>query len=238
MADNRPDDVPANPDPFAVPANPEPFATPSPPVPPTPSSEVPPAAGQPAPPPTTGQPWGPPAGQPYGAPVPPTGRGTRNKIIGLAGAGVLVAVVGGGWFVYNQVTSADRDETGAIPDEGDLAVTDLRTGDCVTLPVGPDGMEIEKMTAIPCAEEHDAEVFLVDTLPHGDFPGDQAVEEAVQQGCLGEFESRYGVLDDANPYDIFYLTPLEEGWEFDRGYACMVYAFDGSTLTGTVPQQS
>ena len=150
---------------------------------------------------------------------------------------MLVAVVGGG-LVYNQVTSVDRDDSGTISDEGDLAVTDLRTGDCVTLPVGPDGMEIEEMTAIPCAEVHDAEVFLVDTLPDGDFPGDTAVEEAVQQGCLGEFESRYGVLDDSNPYDIFYLTPLEEGWEFDRGYACMVYAFDGSTLTGTVPQQS
>jgi hypothetical protein len=115
--------------------------------------------------------------------------------------------------------------------EGTALPQDLVVGECVML---PEGKVVREVPVVPCAEEHDAEVFAVTQLDAGPFPGRRKVMEEVGSFCLPAFEEFAG-----QPYrrngrlGLFLFYPMEATWADDRGVTCLILDTEGPT-TGTL----
>ena len=95
----------------------------------------------------------------------------RRLPVGWLIVGLLV--VGGG--VAGLLFNASRSSTGEITRSGDLTANDLRVGDCFDLK-DPDAEEISDVTAHPCTEAHEYEVFYVGTMAEGAYPGEDGID--------------------------------------------------------------
>lgn len=92
--------------------------------------------------------------------------------------------------------------------------------------------EIEELPTVDCSEEHDAEVIHNFDLPDGDWPGDAAIDEAIERECLPAFDDYIGSDYWESSLDISIITPLPESWEAgDRQVTCIAFTMDGSTVT-------
>ncbi len=187
-----------------------------------------PTAGDPAgePPPTTG--WALPDGTPAAAaaapavePVPPAAPIPLWRRIPIGGLLFLVLVVGGG--IVSWYFSADRADTGEITGAGDLQATDLRVGDCFDLKE-PEATEIGDVTATPCTQEHEYELFYEASLPEGDYPAETVFEQYVKDNCLTTFTAYVGKAFEQSELDIYWLYPTDDAWrDGDRSVQCAVY---------------
>ena len=177
-------------------------------------------------PPTTG--WAAPVGTPAAAaaapavePVPPAAPVPLWRRIPIGGLLFLVLVVGGG--IASWYFSADRSETGEITGAGDLQATDLRVGDCFDLKE-PEATEIGDVTATPCTQEHEYELFYQASLPEGDYPAETAFEQYVKDNCLTTFSTYVGKAFEESELDIYWLYPTDDAWrDGDRSVQCAVY---------------
>lgn len=116
----------------------------------------------------------------------------------------------------------DRDEAGAIAEEGDLAATDIQTGDCFD---EPDGTLVTEVVAIPCTQPHDNEAFIVYELDEFLAVG---LDDKVAETCLPAFEEYVGLAFDASVLQINYLTPSQEGFDAgDKEVICYLTSPDG-----------
>lgn len=124
------------------------------------------------------------------------------------------------------------DDTGEITEEGDLDVFSIAVGDC--LGETPEG-EVESVTAVPCSESHDGEVFYDFSLPDGEFPGDDALVDAVYAGCDPAFETFVGLPYDESSLDYTYYAPTAESWAQlnDRLVSCVITDPNGP-VTGSL----
>lgn len=115
---------------------------------------------------------------------------------------------------------AERDKSGVVTAADDVAVDQLRVGDCLETPA--DGV-VTDLTAIPCGQAHDGEVYHSFELPDGDYPGDEQVQTAGEQGCVEQFEAFVGTSFDDSELGLLPLTPVEDGWtRGDQGVLCIV----------------
>jgi hypothetical protein len=75
--------------------------------------------------------------------------------------------------------------TGPGTDAGSVGVLALATGDCFDNPA--DTQDIESVTAIPCSQAHDSQVFAKFDLSGNDdsYPGQAAVTQQADTGCNG-----------------------------------------------------
>lgn len=128
---------------------------------------------------------------------------------------------------------AERDESGQVRTAGDLSVYALRTGDCfnggqrVAEEVGKE-RTVNQVTAVPCEHSHDNEVFAVFDHPAAKdaaFPGEEAVNQVAQDGCLERFEGYVGRPYAGSDLQVAVIAPGEKSWkeEHDRAIACIVY---------------
>jgi len=120
----------------------------------------------------------------------------------------------------------------------------VEVGDCIVYPKEQQ-REMEQATeateapmeieTVPCEEPHDSEVYAVFDLPDGDFPGEEEVTAAADDGCFNEFEPFVGNSYDNSVLDIEYFFPSQESWSFDgdRQVVCMVYHLEGEPLVGS-----
>ncbi len=138
-----------------------------------------------------------------------TGRITRAAlaVVGAVGVSASMAACGG------QVATA---EVGACVNTSDLS-----------------GGEITEIPTVDCSEEHDAQIFHVFDMDDGDYPGDDAVQTAAQDGCLAEFEPFVGTAYEDSALDFSFIYPTEQTWTQadDREVLCVLYSMDGSTTT-------
>jgi hypothetical protein len=124
-----------------------------------------------------------------------------------------------------------RDAAGAIVTAGQSTVFGLRQGDCYDDPTTADGLTI---TAVPCAEPHDNEIFHRFTLPAGPFPG-QGAQSDIDTVCLDAFEEFTGAPHGETPLEFFTDWPTEQLWDMgDRDVHCVLFAANGSKLTGSM----
>ncbi len=130
-------------------------------------------------------------------------------------------------------SDAERDESGQVQTAGDLSVYELRTGDCfnggqrVAEEVGKE-RTVSQVTAVPCDQSHDNEVFAVFSHPAAKdaaFPGEEAVNKVAQDGCLERFEGYVGRPYAGSDLQVAVIAPGEKSWkeEHDRAIACIVY---------------
>jgi hypothetical protein len=166
---------------------------------------------------------GPPVGwvQPNAAPAAGTGgvpiwRRIPAQFI-IVGVILLVGAIGG--LVFN----ASRSDTGEIIKSGNLTAKDLRAGDCFDLK-DPEAEEVDEVTALPCTDEHEYEMFFVGNMAGSDFPAEDAVTTFLTDNCLPAFTTFVGLAYEDSELDIFWLSPTTESWQLgDHSIQCAVY---------------
>ncbi len=148
--------------------------------------------------------------------------------VALTGCSLLGNIVGGGG------QEPQRDDDGTVTEgteSGDVFA--IQVGDCLN-DINVEG-EVSEVPITPCDEPHDSEVFHEFELPAGDFPGNEAVNTAAEEGCAGDaFTEFVGVPYESSELYVSFYTPLESGWASgDRVVSCTVYDDAGKT-TGTL----
>lgn len=156
------------------------------------------------------------------------GRGLAITGFVLSGVWLVIAVVA---VVVVVATQAARNSSGEIATAGSLSIDKLATGDCID---GiKDGQVITIVTARPCVEPHDAEVFSQFGFPTGDWPGAEAVAAEAETQCT---ESAGQVLAGSPMIDrlsLFILYPPDAAsWDRSRSVSCLVIDIGGGKLTG------
>ncbi|WP_104164451.1 septum formation family protein [Cryobacterium sp. N22] len=157
--------------------------------------------------------------------------------------GLIIAAFSVGALTLSGCTSlsdlfpqeAARDaETQEISEAGEADVFSLTVGDCFN---DQDADEVESVTAIPCADAHDYEAyFAFDVTEDGAFPGDDALTQIAEDGCVAEFATFVGKSYEESTLLFNYLSPSEGSWDSgDREILCLVMGEDKTTgsLAGT-----
>ena len=149
----------------------------------------------------------------------------RIRRLGQKGRGLAIAglVLSTGWLVLAIVAviavgvgGATRSaSTGKIVSRGHLPAFSLATGDCFNNPAG--ARSVTSVTAIPCTQPHNAQVFAQFKLTGSDFsyPGATAVVRLASDGC----HARTGSVSKAkttSAMTIRILFPQENGWIIGR----------------------
>lgn len=153
-------------------------------------------------------------------------RGRGLAVGGLAATGAWVVVLIIGAIVYAIVGVAQRDGDGEITSTGRIPVEDVTTGDC--LDDLSEGERIMTVLAVPCGEPHEAQVYATFALPGNDYPGEEAVFVAAEDGCLDRLEADFPAAYDDEMAGLFYLYPTSLSWtQGDREIVCIVEYLDG-----------
>jgi Domain of unknown function (DUF4190)/Septum formation len=148
---------------------------------------------------------------------------------GLAIAGLVLSglwVLGVGALVaFAVATGAGRDANGSVTDPGREKAANVRLGDCIeTWP--KDGLVIN-LQVTPCTSAHEAEVFAVDQLPAGSYPGVAAVKAQTEALC-----TRHAELlkpSELAGLNLGYLFPESTNWaRGDRKVSCIALSKNGS----------
>jgi hypothetical protein len=150
-------------------------------------------------------------------------------LVWVVAAVVLIRQMGPG--------AAGRDGSGDIDEAGELSAFSFRLGDCWNDP--PLDTSVSDVIAVPCDQPHDAEVYAVFSLDEGDggFPGDDAVADSSQAGCVERFTEFAGAEYAVSELEVVYLSPTSDSWESegDRVVVCSVSDPAGRT-TGSLRQ--
>lgn len=149
-------------------------------------------------------------------------KGSGGGMAGKIKGGLIVAVLG----IVGIAAFASRN---------DVSVDKIEVGQCLAEPA--EGL-LTSVTKINCDEPHEMEVYAVVDLEQGTnetWPGTSVVEERAINMCIDRVEAFIGEDFMASPYDITYITPVEEGWaDGDHEGICAVVNFDGTQLTGPI----
>jgi hypothetical protein len=150
--------------------------------------------------------------------------GQRGR--GLAIAGLILSVVWVGVFVAATLASNNsatrQASSGKITHRGDLGVFALATGDCFDNPANT--QDIETVTAIPCTQPHDSQVFAKFDLSGGNsaYPSAAALNKLADTGC----NSRTGSIDKPKTtpgMTIRVLFPEQDAWaDGQRTVSCLI----------------
>ena len=150
----------------------------------------------------------------------------------MKGWGVYV-VVAIAVFTYKVMTTADRDDSGAIVESGSVDAFDLRVGDCFD-DSDSFGDEISSLPGVPCSEPHDNETYAVITVDLPEYPGDDMMGEIATDKCLEAFDGFVGKAYEDSSLDIFPLYPSSQSWKNDdREVVCALYDMNYEKLVGT-----
>jgi hypothetical protein len=156
----------------------------------------------------------------------------RRSLVGV------LAVVALGVAGCSSEPEAERDDTGAVASEGAVDAFQVALGDCVVDPAtgSTETQEVQSVTAVPCDQPHDGEVYSVFDLPDGEFPGEEAVTSQSEERCLADFEGFVGTPYEESRYELSSLFPTKESWDTrdDREVVCIVVGPAGEKLTGSV----
>ena len=87
---------------------------------------------------------------------------------------------------------------------------------------------------MPCAQAHDGEIYLVQELPDGAFPGKSSVAASAEKVCSAAIDGYLGSPVSDTTLDVYYLyPPSADEWNRDRSVACIVH-HPGATVTGAL----
>lgn len=124
-------------------------------------------------------------------------------------------------------------DSGQVQGEGtDTDVFAITVGDCLN--DASAGDEVSSVPTVPCSQPHDSEAYHAFNLPDGDYPGDDAVEAAADEGCFAAFESFVGISYQESVLDFAYYFPTTSSWaQGDREILCIAYDPAGQ-VTGSL----
>ena len=151
-------------------------------------------------------------------------RRTGQQGKGMAIAGLILSVL---WLIAIVVMvslfladRAERDESGAISQGGDVMVHDLQVGDCMN------GLKeadvVLTVDAVSCSEPHDAELYATVEVPDGDWPGINELSLPAEQRCPDEMAENFEAAYNDDGVGLFFLHPTSASWrEGDREIDCI-----------------
>ena len=150
---------------------------------------------------------------------------------------IVYVIVGVGVAAYNIATEADRDDSGAIVDAGNIGAFQLRSGDCFNdAGYSFEGEEqISSLPGVPCSQPHDNEVYAVFDVSLSSYPSSEdAMFEHALEKCLDRFPSFVGRDYETSELDILTLYPTQASWrQNDREVVCAVYDINSTQLVGS-----
>ncbi|SHI77099.1 Septum formation [Nocardiopsis flavescens] len=151
----------------------------------------------------------------------------RALALSAAACGAAVSLTGCGALTGLLGAAAGQDD-----------VFQLEVGDCFTgteMEASLSGEEVSEVPTVDCAEEHDSEVYHIEVLPEGDYPGAESLNTSAEEVCQTKFEEFVGISYAESEIYLSYLTPIEEGWNSfdDREIVCYLVT-DGETVTGSL----
>jgi hypothetical protein len=165
----------------------------------------------------------------------------RRPVALAALALVLVLLSGCASSLTALLGGAVRDEAGQIDAGGDLDVLTVKVGDCFFDDVlagvtGEEQSETSTVRAVPCSDEHMFEAFHDFTLPEGDYPAQDVIDEMAYEECDAAFAEYIGLPYEESVYEYSYYSPSPETWDFanDRLVTCILSSPDGEALTGSL----
>lgn len=110
------------------------------------------------------------------------------------------------------------------------SVLDLAVGHCFNT---GDVQGVAEVSLLDCATAHDVEVFHVQSMPDGLFPGDGQVQGYADEVCNAAFAGYVGQPYEASDLTISYLFPTLQTWEAgDREVVCLLGGSE--PLTGSM----
>ena len=129
----------------------------------------------------------------------------------------------------------------ALEAGGDLDVFTIAPGDCffddalAGLTVDEQS-ETSSVAAVPCAEEHTFEAYHEFTLPEGEYPGAEVVEEKAYAECETAFAEFIGVPYEESVYEYSFYSPSSDTWQYqdDRLVSCVASTAEYDRLTGSL----
>ena len=114
---------------------------------------------------------------------------------------------------------------GRVADAGSASV-----GSCLQEPDEQDSLATE----IDCAEEHDAEVYLMTELGAGSWPGYEDVFDNADETCYDGFEGYAGRSYNFSDYDFGFYLPDHAEWEAgEHRVICVVVPLTEETSRGS-----
>lgn len=159
-------------------------------------------------------------------------------------AAVLTAVLALSVAACSSEPEAERDEGGAVATEGSVDAFSVALGDCLedsisapeATPSEAAGEEVDAVQAVPCDQPHGSEVYALFDLPEGEYPGDEAVTVAAEEGCLAEWDAFVGKPYEESVLDFFTFQPTQRSWDEgdDREVVCVIGDPEAAEVTGTL----
>mgnify|MGYP001739776163 CR=1 FL=1 len=114
----------------------------------------------------------------------------------------------------------------------DTSVMHMQVGQCILLPEEKTATTVETTN---CTSEHDAEVFHIDTVADGDFPGADELNRQAESMCISAFDEYVGADYLTSSLDATWMIPTKDSWAHkDRTIVCLARPLDHSKLTRSV----
>ncbi len=144
-----------------------------------------------------------------------------SSVVGL----LVVALIG--LFVVLGVSGAfDETTTGRVAQAGSTTV-----GACLRSTSEAGGIS----RAVSCEVSHDQEVYAVEVVGAGNYPGDQEVQDSADQICLAAFEGYVGTGYDNSDHDYDYYAPDAAEWAAEeRRVVCVIVPGGGGSFHRSV----
>lgn len=153
-------------------------------------------------------------------------RRTGQSGKGLAVAGIVMSAV---WIVVvialgvaSAGNQAQRSSNGQINKGGNLSVLSLKSGDCFAYPT--DQQEINTVTAIPCTQAHNAQVFAQFNLSGSSSNYPSNMTQLASNGC----QARTGSLNQSlltSSMSMKIVYPQDASWiTGNRTVNCVMYS--------------
>jgi hypothetical protein len=112
-------------------------------------------------------------------------------------------------------------------------------GSCVA---DEDALSSAEIDTVSCDDEHAFELIAKFDLDDGDYPGDDEVREAAEEGCQGDRFTDYvgRTYEEATDVLVTPLPPSEDTWKAaaDRTVLCFAHAPDAAPTTGSLHDEA
>jgi hypothetical protein len=153
---------------------------------------------------------------------PQRGRGLAIAGLCLSGAWLVgIAAV----FAVASVTAAQRSATtGQINKNGHLNVFSLRAGDCFQNPTGSQAApSLTRVTAVPCASSHNAQVIAQLPVQSSAYPGRAAFRAQALPGCRASIAAVVDRSKLTATMQLLWIYPLPQSWaDGQKTISCLI----------------
>ena len=139
--------------------------------------------------------------------------------IGTSGLALIAGLVFGAWW-FTSGANIERDSIGTVTSKGTGWLMDLQVGDCYNVP-GPGGVKsaIGIVDVVPCAQEHQWEIYQRAPIPGTNWPGYSEVDDRAYAACRAAFKRVMANNDSSLSLSTYSFAPTKQDWIVGDHYA-------------------